>query len=83
MRQGKKQKKLNLIQPNYIDTRTQDLPKTFIDAGQFYWGSKKLWRKENNIFIKNSNVILLPRLNSIDIDNLKDWKEAKFYAKKK
>ena len=78
-----KQKKLNFIQSSYINTRTQDLPKTYIDAGQFYWGTKKIWKKEKNIFIKNSNIILLPRAKSVDIDDLKDWKEAKLYAKKK
>ena len=78
-----KQNKLNLIESNFKNTRTQDLPNTFIDAGQFYWGTKKLWNKENSVFIKSSNILLLPRAKSVDIDNIRDWKEAEFYAKKK
>ncbi|MBD1151155.1 pseudaminic acid cytidylyltransferase [Pelagibacterales bacterium SAG-MED25] len=78
-----KQKKLNLIQADFKNTRTQDLPNTYIDAGQFYWGTKKLWKKESSVFIKNSNILLLPRTKSVDIDNNRDWKEAEIYAKKK
>ena len=78
-----KKKKLNLIRPNFKNIRTQDLPKTFIDAGQFYWGSKKLWKKENSVFTKSSNILSLPRYKSLDIDDLKDWKEAELHAKKK
>ena len=78
-----KQKKLNLIKSDFKNTRTQDLPSMYIDAGQFYWGTKKLWKKESSVFIKNSNILLLPRTKSVDIDNKKDWREAESYAKKK
>ncbi len=78
-----KKNKLNLIKPTFKNTRSQDLPKTYIDAGQFYWGAKKLWKKENSVFIENSNVLELPYSKSVDIDNLTDWKKAEFYAKKK
>jgi len=76
-------KKLNLIRPNFKNRRTQDLPKTYIDAGQFYWGTKKTWKKEKSVFIKSSSVLVLPYSKSVDIDNLTDWKKAEFYAKKK
>ena len=78
-----KQKKLNLIKSEFKNTRTQDLPSMYIDAGQFYWGTKKLWKKESSVFIKKSNILLLPRAKSVDIDNKKDWREAESYAKKK
>jgi len=78
-----KKDKLNLIQTNLINTRTQDLPNFFIDAGQFYWGEKKLWKKENSVFIKKSKILLLPYSKSVNIDDLKDWKDAEFYSKKK
>lgn len=75
--------KLNLVRADYQNSRTQDLPKIFIDSGQFYWGTKKLWLDKDSVFIKNSKCYYLPRSKSIDIDNLADWKEAEFYAKKK
>ena len=78
-----KKNKLNLIKSNFKNTRTQDIPSTYIDAGQFYWATKKFWKKENSVFIKSSNILLLPRTKSVDIDNIRDWKEAVSYAKKK
>ncbi len=78
-----KKDKLNLVCEDFQNTRTQDLPRIYIDSGQFYWGEKKLWLKEKSVFIKNSKCYHLPRFKSIDIDNLADWKEAEFYAKKK
>ena len=78
-----KNNNLNLIQKKFKNTRTQDLPNIYRDAGQFYWGTKKLWKKEQDVFNKNSNILLLPYSKSVDIDNLKDWKDAEFYAKKK
>ena len=33
--------------------------------------------------MENSNILELPHSKSVDIDNLTDWKKAKFYAKKK
>ena len=71
-----------MIKSEFKNTRTQDLPSMYIDAGQFYWGTKKLWKKESSVFIKKSNILLLPRAKSVDIDNKKDWREAEFYAKK-
>ncbi len=75
--------KLNLINSKYKDIRTQDLPNSYIDAGQFYWGSKSLWKNKKSIFTKYSSIVMLPRSKSVDIDTMKDWKEAKLYAKKK
>ena len=77
-----KKNKLNLIQPRFKNTRTQDLPKTYIDAGQFYWGSKNLWKKKNNVFTKDSNILVLPRSKAFDIDNFSDLKAAKHHANK-
>ena len=78
-----KNNNLNLIDKKFKNIRTQDLPSIYKDAGQFYWGTKKLWKKEDSVFIKHSNILSLPYSKSVDIDNLKDWKDAEFYAKKK
>ena len=75
--------KLNINNSKYKNMRTQDLPNTYLDAGQFYWGSKDLWKNKKSVFIKDSSIVMLPRSKSVDIDTIKDWKEAQFYAKKK
>ena len=40
------------IFPQFMNKRTQDLPKIYCDAGQFYWGTKTAWLKQKKIFTK-------------------------------
>ena len=49
--------------------------KTFLDAGQFYLGYLKTWKKFSNI-IKNGACIKIPSWRSIDINYPDDWKKA-------
>ncbi len=55
--------------------RSQDLQKTFFDAGQYYFGTSKQWLKGKNP-IHNSNVIIVNNNKAIDINSLNDWKYA-------
>ena len=55
--------------------RTQDLKKSFHDVGQFYWGTRKQWRKNINIH-SNSSGVIIPNWRVVDIDNSSDWKKA-------
>ena len=61
--------------------RTQDFKETFYDSGQFYIGSKKSWKLKKNIIYGNVGFIELSRLGSSDIDNIKDWNNAKILWK--
>ena len=56
-------------------SRTQDLEKTYHDAGQFYLGSKKSWLKKKRLH-SNSCGLIVPSWRFVDIDNLDDWKRA-------
>ena len=49
--------KLFFVQPNFKNYFTQNLPITYKDAGQFYWGSKN-WLNKKNIFSNKSKIIL-------------------------
>lgn len=60
--------------------RTQDLEKTYFDAGQFYWGTSNLWH-ENNSLHKSGMCIPIPSWRVVDIDNLSDWKRAEVLFK--
>ena len=62
--------------PDYEKTRTQDLPSTFHDAGQFYWGKKAAWASGLPIFTSNSTILELPREFAVDLDTLDDWHYA-------
>lgn len=66
--------------PTYETSRSQDLPESYFDAGQFYWfKTKKLATLKNkNIFGINKGAIILDELEVQDIDNLKDWDIAEF-----
>lgn len=62
-----------MIQPNHINTRSQDLEPGYHDAGQFYWGTIKAFKNGLPIFKKHSKVILLPQSRVQDIDTHEDW----------
>jgi pseudaminic acid cytidylyltransferase len=63
------------IFPEFELSRTQDLEKTYHDAGQFYWGRKKAWL--TNQRVHSSAVGLeIPRCRVVDIDTHEDWEKA-------
>ena len=57
--------------------RTQDFKEVFHDAGQFYIGHKDSWKFKKKIIHGNVGFIEISRLDSSDIDNKKDWDNAK------
>ena len=67
---------VNLLFPKFESTRTQDLQNTFKDAGQFYWGKKSAWVREDPIFNNRSTIIQIARDFAIDIDTKEDWELA-------
>lgn len=71
-----KNNKISMIFPSREKKRTQDLPKTFHDAAQFYLGWKEAWKKHKSIFNRNSKFIEIDENKTQDIDNLADWKLA-------
>jgi len=66
---------LKAIFNKFMDMRTQDLPKIYHDAGQFYWGTKKAWLNEKNVFTKKTSLFFSQK-DSVDIDTMQDWKKA-------
>lgn len=67
--------------PEHFETRSQDLPEAFHDAGQFYWGRPGAWTGDKRIFDRWSNVVMLPRWRVQDIDCAEDWKRAEVLMK--
>jgi pseudaminic acid cytidylyltransferase len=64
---------LEMLFPEHYLTRSQDFPKVFHDAGQFYWGTNNAWQSKAPIFSNRSQFIALPRLRVQDIDTPEDW----------
>lgn len=67
---------VNLLQPDHALTRSQDLPETWHDAGQFYWGYASAWETNSSIFISGAKGVPLPRYRVQDIDTPEDWERA-------
>jgi len=59
--------------PEFANTRTQDIKKTFHDAGQFYFGKSEAWLGKRPILNGNSTFIEMSKNETLDIDDLEDW----------
>ncbi len=62
--------------PEYRNSRSQDLPQFYHDAGQFYFATTKAFRKANGFWGENTAPIVVSELEVQDLDTLTDWKIA-------
>ncbi len=62
--------------PDRFSTRSQDLPRAWHDAGQFYWGRPAAWRAREPFFTSRAQILPLPRSRVQDIDTPEDWAHA-------
>ncbi|TNB97984.1 pseudaminic acid cytidylyltransferase [Pseudomonas jessenii] len=69
---------LTALYPEFRNTRSQDLPEAFQDAGQFYWGRREAWLRGDVLYSSASLPVLLPRHLVQDIDTPQDWKRAEY-----
>jgi N-acylneuraminate cytidylyltransferase len=69
---------LEPMHPEYRNTRSQDLPTAYQDAGQFYWGRSEAWLRDDVIFSPQSLPVILPRYLVQDIDTEQDWRRAEY-----
>lgn len=70
---------LERIQPEHRNTRSQDLERTFHDAGQFYWGLAQSFLNEIDIISPKGRAYLLPLYRVHDIDTIEDWERAEIF----
>ena len=68
--------RIEMFDPIQFQTRSQDLPAAYHDAGQFYWGTKSAWQSGAPIFGPGSVPVILPRYRVQDIDTPEDWEQA-------
>lgn len=69
---------LTALYPEFRETRSQDLPAAYQDAGQFYWGRSKAWLNGEVLYSPASLPVMLPRFLVQDIDTPEDWKRAEY-----
>lgn len=60
----------------FLETRTQDLPISYHDSGQFYFGRMSAWISKSTVLGANSTFIQLDKHEVIDIDTEEDWSLA-------
>jgi pseudaminic acid cytidylyltransferase len=65
--------KMKRIWPEHTRSRTQDLPKAFHDAGQWYWMHRKNVCPEMNFDSFDLRPIPLQEIDAQDVDNESDW----------
>lgn len=70
------QGKMSMLEPEYMEARSQDLPETFHDTGQIYWGTKEFFLSGNELQDGSAVGIPVPRYRTQDIDNDDDWAMA-------
>ncbi len=70
-----------MMNPKNYFIQSNNLEKTYHDAGQFYWGDTNSWTNEKIVFSKKSDIYILPFLEAIDINYKEDWKIAEFLYK--
>ena len=67
------QGKVSMILKDNLNIRSQDLEKSFHDAGQFYWSNTNQLLISEKLITSNSGGIEISELDAQDIDTHKDW----------
>ncbi len=70
------EQRVEMLNPEHFNTRSQDLEEAFHDAGQFYWGRSAAWVAGKLLFSHDAAPVLLPRHRVQDIDTAEDWERA-------
>lgn len=62
--------------PEYLSIRSQDLPKAYFDAGQFYFIRLNSFKQYKKLSGGINYLFKLSKTMVQDIDSMEDWKEA-------
>ena len=71
---------MRFIHPEHELTRTQDLPRCYFDAGQFYWGRTTAWTRGLRMH-SNGHGYEMEAHRVVDIDTQEDWFRAELIAR--
>lgn len=75
------EQRVEMFLPEHFNTRSQDLPEAWHDAGQFYWGQAQAWLAGKPLFSQGSAPVPLPRHRVQDIDTPEDLERAEWLFK--
>ena len=72
---------MKMFWPEHENSRSNDLPEAYHDAGQFYWGNTEKFVRGKTFFSSDAVPVVLPRYLVQDIDTPEDWETAeKMYS---
>lgn len=72
--------KMQFVFPECEMMRTQDIEKTYHDAGQFYWGKVDAWLEMKRMHTDGIGMVV-PSWRFVDIDTEDDWRRAELFFK--
>lgn len=72
---------LKMTFPEHYNSRSQDLPEIYHDAGLFYWAKPDTWKDKPKEYNEKNSIIKIPNHRVQDIDTLDDWKKAEIIYK--
>jgi len=70
------EKRLVLNWPEHLNTRSQDLPEAYHDAGQFYFSKTADLLRDKKLFTDFTISFEIPASEAQDIDTEEDWRIA-------
>lgn len=73
--------RIEMIAPENMQIRTQDLEASYHDLGQFYMFKTEKIISDNRLWNDNTGFIELKEIESHDIDTIEDWELAEFKFK--
>lgn len=62
--------------PEQLGARSQDLPRSYHDIGQFYWGHAQEWLTDVPVVVARCRGYVVPTWRAVDIDTPDDWERA-------
>lgn len=65
--------KVSMVWPEYLLSRSQDLPKRYHDTGMLYWFRPDALLNDPRLFGPNSGAVEISELECHDIDHPDDW----------
>ena len=72
---------VEMTNPEYLRTRSQDLKPIYHDAGQFYFIKTKTFETEKTLWANRTAPLILSELEVQDLDTETDWKLAEMKYK--
>lgn len=64
---------IQMVWPEHLNSRSQDLAEVYHDAGQWYWFNIEVLKSKKTLFTDNTAAITLDPVEVQDIDNESDW----------